>query len=128
MNSRLLRPDPDDSRDSLRGDTGPGNEASPDPAHHPGDIHNEGLIMSTDQSKLAEEPIASTPDGSAVGEQQAPPPRRKRRWLRVLVWLIVLGLVGVAALIALLPAILSSGPVTRRIAAGASDALDRDVR
>jgi len=105
-----------------------------DPTANPGDIHNEGTIMSTDQSTPAEEPAASPADESPVGspdagdEQQSPSPKRKRRWLRVLVWLIVVGLVGLVVLIALLPTILSSGPVTRRIAAGASASLDRDVR
>ena len=104
-----------------------------DPTAKPGDIHNEGITMSTDQSTPAEEPAASPADESPAGnhpageEQQSPTPKRKRRWLRILVWLIVIGMVSLVVLIALLPTILSSGPVTRRIAAGASKGLDRDV-
>jgi len=90
--------------------------------------------MSTDQSKLGEEPAAPSSDESSAGspsageEQQSPLPKRKRGWIRILLWLVVAGLIGLVVLIALLPTILSSGPITRRIAAGASESLDRDVR
>lgn len=109
--------------------------------------------MSTDQSKPVEEATAPSPEelspsetpadepveeaaapspeeppsGDAPADDEKESPKRKRRWLRMLLWLFLIGFVCLALFIAFLPAILSSGAVTRRIAAGASDYLDRDV-
>ena len=104
-------------------------ETAPATTNACGHADNEGPTMSMDQSKPAEEP-AVLPSGQAPagGEQQSPPPKRKRRWLRVLLWVLAVGLSCLVLLIAMLPTIISSGTVTRRIAADASARLNRDVR
>lgn len=117
-----------------RARTGASGMAEGDTVPQPGDRPNEGTIMDTDQSRPAEIADSSStnqsPTGAPPAGEEQPPssPKRKRRWLRILLWLVVAGLAGLIALVALLPTIISSATVTQKIAASASAQLNREVR
>lgn len=85
------------------------------------------MADSPDNSPEVTEPTPSQ-EGASQGTSAPPTGKRKRRWLRRILWFLAVVLLLIVLLVALLPTILTSGPAEDFASEQASEILGREVK